>query len=233
MSKLKINLNKQGLLSGGPSLILRPLWAMSLGSIAAALLWEQLNFMSGKEGEKKPVRISYSGLEKQLPFFSRRWLIETVKRLEKLGALDVIRSTRVNQFDVSLGFNVPHEPTDQNFAHMVVFPELANKVGLTEAIVLQQIHIRQWDKDGRWWFRRPLRQWHSETFMFVSPATVQRVFARLEKDGLLLTKVYISESGKMKSYRLNYLRLAEVMDIDAPVAAIPSDSNWVNPLYPI
>lgn len=116
---------------------------------------------------------------------------------------------------------------------MVVYPQLASKVGLTEAIVLQQIHIRQWDKDGSWWFRRPLHQWHSDTFMFISPATVQRVFARLEKDGLLLTKIYISESGKMKSYRVNYLRLAEVLGIDAPMASGPDDDDWVSPLYPV
>jgi hypothetical protein len=235
MSNLKINLHKQSLLSGGQSLVLRPLWAITFGNVAPALLWQQLSFLAGKPEEAKPVRISYTNLQKHLPFFSRRWLIETAARLEEFGAIKIIKTARVNQFEVRADFDVPHEPTNQNQAHMIVFPELACKVGLKEAIVLQQIHIRHADFDGARWFRRPLHQWHSETFMFMSLATVQRVFIRLEKDGLLLTKPYISEAGKMKSYRVNYLRIAEVLGIAPPTAQEPAGkeaNNWVNPLYP-
>jgi hypothetical protein len=236
VSTLQINLYKKALLNG-PSIILMPLRAISLGNVTEALLWQQLHYMS-KPKDSAPfpsVTISYTRLQKQLPFYSRRWIIEAAAKLEKRGAVEIIRTGRVNKFIVRDDYDWG-DMSYATIANMLVFPELACHIGLLEALVLQQVHIRHHDRDGSWWFRRPLSQWQSDTFMFLSLSTVKRVFASLEKSGLLLVKPYASDTGKMNSYRVSYMRLAELLEVEIPEVEVlcPKDyPNWVNPLHPI
>jgi len=240
MSKqLTIELCKQALLSGSSVLMLRPIFAISLGGVAEALVFQQLYYKAGgfaDEYENHTARFSYTRLQKQLPFFTRRWIIEIINRLEKKGAIKVIRSSRVNVYTLDGTYNFV-QLTPQNSAAMLVFPELACKVGLMEAVALQQIHIRNYDTDGSNWVIRSLNQWHSDVFMFSSIATVRRLFSKLAKQNLIYVKPYHGEEGTVNSYRVNYVELASALGIYLPEVIVPkpngwSDGYWTNPLNP-
>lgn len=82
---------------------------------------------------------------------------------------------------------------------LLVIPSLAVALGnVNEAIVLQQVHylINEKRKNpkkytdsfhaDRWWTWNSYPEWKSETFPWWSVPTIQRIFAALEKRGLLL-----------------------------------------------
>jgi|GEM_PF-5043372 len=237
MSKpLELQLHKQAMLSG-VVLLLRPIWALTLGGEAEALVFAQLLFRAGGfHGEEEhSIRLSYTRLQRQLPFFTRRWIIEVVRRLETVGAIEVTRGDRVNVFRVPGSFDVETNSTPQNSAKLSVFPELARVIGLIDAVVLQQVHIRQVGFDGSLWVIRSFNQWHAEVFMFLGLATVKRVFSRLLKRHLLLVKPYQTETGRVNSYRVNYIGVAAALGIAVPEVLMPKGNNandWTNPLYP-
>lgn len=74
-----------------------------------------------------------------------------------------------------------------------VLPSLALKIGLNEAMVLQQIHYwisnprvgKQWE--GRNYIRNSVRQWKEENFPFWSEATIKRALTSLRENGILIT----------------------------------------------
>lgn len=240
MSKpLKIEVYKQAMLSGGSVLKLHPIWAIIFGGVAEALVFQQLYFRAGgvsNEYENHSARFSYTRLQRQFPFYTRRWIIEIVKRLEAAGAIKVTRSSRVNVYAITDKINLQNiQFTPQNAAAMLVFPELACKVGLMEAVVLQQIHIRS--NGASWWVIRSFKQWHTDVFMFSGIATVKRLFSKLAKRNLIFVKPYHGEEGTVNSYRVNYVQLASVLGIPLPEIEKPepngwSDDYWTNPLYP-
>lgn len=83
---------------------------------------------------------------------------------------------------------------------LIVLPKLATKIGLNEAIVLQQVHywieIERKTKDaevmqkhfhnGRWYVYNTYEQWH-EQFPFWSISTLKRIISSLEKRKLLIS----------------------------------------------
>lgn len=89
-----------------------------------------------------------------------------------------------------------------------VLPSLAEKVGLNEAIVLQQFHY--WlersnnVQDGYRWIYNSYKKWN-EQFPFWSNATLRRTINSLEKQGVLITANY-NKAGfdKTKWYRIDY-----------------------------
>lgn len=243
-NSLQLQLDKQAMLSG-KSLVFRPLWAIALGGLAEALLYEQLIFRSGgrkKGGGNVPVRLSYARLQEQLPFFTRRWIIKAVNNLESIGAIAVDRGARVNKYFVDLDNFYPEvEATKMNMAGMLVFPELAIKAGLLDAIALQQIHLRSGKSEGSSWAVRSLAKWHQDVFMFVSEVTVKRLFSRLKQKELVFVGSYNgAATGEVKKYRVNYVRVAELLGISAPTVSAPSPTadgwlskdEWINPLFP-
>ena len=92
-----------------------------------------------------------------------------------------------------------------------VLPSLAVKIGLNEAIVLQQIHY--WllksnnVRDGYKWVYNSYSEWNKQ-FPFFSRNTMIRAFNSLEKQGLLITANY-NKAGfdKTKWYRIDYEKL--------------------------
>jgi hypothetical protein len=72
-----------------------------------------------------------------------------------------------------------------------VLPTLATRIGLNEAIFIQQLHwMSQQDHygrvdDGRKWIRNSLPDWHKQ-FPFFSVAALRRIIKNLQDDGLLL-----------------------------------------------
>lgn len=247
-SKLEINLHNKSMLTGR-KLVLLPIYPECLGGIAEGLVYSQLVFLTGalKDCADNPVvRISYTKLQRHLPFYSRRWLIEIIKRLESKGVIGIVNNGRVNNIEVIRGDLIKFVIAENEAAEsgnktlytskLVIFPELACKIGLLEAIALQQIHIRHHVCDGSLWVVRSLKQWRDDTFMFLGEATVKRLFARLKEKNLVFVKDSKSEMGVTKAYRVNYIEVAKVLGIPAPEVLVPElnewDSDWQNPLTP-
>lgn len=90
-----------------------------------------------------------------------------------------------------------------------VIPSLAVKIGLNEALVLQQVHYwlqRSTNyRDGYMWVYNSYSNWQADNFPFWSAATVKRAFKSLEKQGLLISANY-NRAGfdKTKWYRIDY-----------------------------
>jgi len=93
-----------------------------------------------------------------------------------------------------------------------ILPSLAVKVGLNEAIVLQQLHYwinraagrKENYHDGRIWVYNSVVKWR-EQFPFWSEDTIQRTLVRLETKNLIFTGVYNKEKfDKTKWYSINY-----------------------------
>lgn len=72
---------------------------------------------------------------------------------------------------------------------------LARELGLNEALILQQIHYwieinKKTGKnfyEGRYWTYNSIRSWRENDFDYMSFETVKRTFAKLEKQGYLIT----------------------------------------------
>lgn len=231
-SKLEITPNNQSMLNGR-KLLLLPVYPHLFG-FAEGVVFSQLVFLSGalKQFEENPnVRISFTKLQRHLPFYSRRWLIEIIKRLEEFGEISIVNTGRVNQIEVPnhYGSAVDYVLAEKDgreektlyTSKLIIFPELACKVGLLEAIALQQIHIRHHGSDGTAWVIRSLKKWHDDTFMFLGEATVKRLFTRLKTKGLVFVKDSKNELGITKAYRVNYIKVAEVLGISSPEVLVP------------
>ena len=96
------------------------------------------------------------------------------------------------------------------FRPLVINPELAARIGLNEAIVLQQINywLNETDSgiehNGRKWVYNTMAQW-SEQFPFWSQDTVKRTISSLRKMNILLTeKLAKDRYNHTNYYTINY-----------------------------
>lgn len=101
-----------------------------------------------------------------------------------------------------------------------VLPTLAVKIGLNEAIFIQQVHywLRTLDKSksrdsdfgGRRWIYNTLDGW-KENFPFWSPSTIRRVISNCESLGVLLSRrPNASGWDQTKFYSIDYERLNDI-----------------------
>lgn len=94
-----------------------------------------------------------------------------------------------------------------------VLPTLAEKIGLNEAIVLQQIHF--WLRksknviDGRKWTYDTYEEWQQKNFKFWSVKTVQRIFLSLEEQKLLIS-TQPEKRERRKWYTIDYDLLEKI-----------------------
>ena len=85
-----------------------------------------------------------------------------------------------------------------------VLPTLATRIGLNEAIFIQQLHWMAQQAhygqmaDGRKWIRNSLPDWH-KTFPFFSVAALRRIIKNLQTDGLLLCRDDLNRHGYDKT----------------------------------
>ncbi|MDY3987763.1 MAG: hypothetical protein SOY88_00180 [Massilioclostridium sp.] len=91
---------------------------------------------------------------------------------------------------------------------ILVMPKLAVEVGLNAAIVLQQLHywLEKSNKiiDEKKWVYNTYNEWQKQ-FPFWGIATVKRIFADLEKRGLVLSANYNQHPmDKTKWYTIDY-----------------------------
>lgn len=93
---------------------------------------------------------------------------------------------------------------------------LAEKIGLNEAIVIQQLHYwiiqnKRQNKnyfDEKYWTFNTLKKWHVDTFYFWSLDTVKRTFKKLEEDNLIIVGNYNKKGyDRTKWYTINYEKL--------------------------
>ncbi|WP_349421237.1 conserved phage C-terminal domain-containing protein [Staphylococcus felis] len=96
-----------------------------------------------------------------------------------------------------------------------VLPTLATKIGLNEAIILQQIHYwlnkSNHNYDGKIWIYNSYPKW-IEQFPFWSESTIKRTITSLEKQKLLYIGNY-NKAGfdRTKWYSINYIALNELV----------------------
>ncbi|MDP4107129.1 MAG: conserved phage C-terminal domain-containing protein [Bacillota bacterium] len=95
---------------------------------------------------------------------------------------------------------------------LVILPSLAMKIGLREAIILQQINYWLTKKgahviEGRKWIYNTYQEWQKQ-FPFWSETTIKRSFLKLEKQGLLISGNWNAlKMDKTKWYTINYEKL--------------------------
>mgnify|MGYP000945594715 CR=1 FL=1 len=97
---------------------------------------------------------------------------------------------------------------------ILVLPSLATKIGLNEAIFIQQLHYWLKDsknvRDGRKWVYNTHEEWQ-EQFPFWSISTIRRTITKLEKANLIIVSNYNKMAiDKTKWYRINYDLLEEM-----------------------
>lgn len=91
---------------------------------------------------------------------------------------------------------------------ILVLPSLATKVGLNEAIFIQQLHYWLKDssnlRDGFTWVYNTYEGWQ-EQFPFWSVSTLRRIVTKLEKANLIIIANYNKlKIDNTKWYRINY-----------------------------
>jgi hypothetical protein len=96
---------------------------------------------------------------------------------------------------------------------LIILPSLAEKIGLNESIVLQQLHYWLLEskniKDGEKWVYNTYEDWQKQ-FPFWSVSTIRRIIGKLEKENL----VFVGNFNKLKIdntkwYRINRIQLDE------------------------
>ena len=97
-------------------------------------------------------------------------------------------------------------------------PSLATKIGLNEAIFIQQLHY--WLNrstnyiDNRIWVYNTIDDWHKQ-FPFWSITTIRRIITSLEKKKLIITANYNKINiDRTKWYTINYSALDELENKD-------------------
>lgn len=103
-----------------------------------------------------------------------------------------------------------------------VLPNLANKIGLNEAIILQQIHYwleqSKHEHKGKKWIYNSYKEWENQ-FPFWSNATIRRTITSLEKKNLIYVDNFNKYNfDKTKWYSINYDELEILEEVNYAVA---------------
>lgn len=104
---------------------------------------------------------------------------------------------------------------------LIVSPTLATELGLTEAIILQQMHFwlgrSKHHRDGKTWIYNTYAEW-KEQLPFLSERTIRRTIKTLEDRGLIETT---AEYNKMKMDRTKWYTIS----YDALDRCLPTGHN--------
>jgi uncharacterized phage protein (TIGR02220 family) len=110
-----------------------------------------------------------------------------------------------------------------NEAPLMIVPSLAVRIGMNEAVVLQQIHywlgMSKHQIEGKKWVYNTYEDWQKQ-FPFWSISTIRRTFSSLEKSGLVVSDNWNAfKLDKTKWYTINYERLVEIEQSYEPSTA--------------
>lgn len=121
---------------------------------------------------------------------------------------------------------------------LIILPQLATKIGLNNAIVLQQVHYwaninmksHRNNHNGIYWVFNSYPDWQKNNFPFWSVQTVKRIFQKCEKDGFLTVGNFNKLSyDRTKWYSIDY----ETLGIDPPWGQIePIEGSNMTPPIP-
>ena len=100
---------------------------------------------------------------------------------------------------------------------LTVLPGLAVRIGLNEAIFLQQ--VQYWisreagflDEYGRRWIYNTVKQWRDQ-FPFWSESTIKRTIRSLEEQNVLISTMIGNQFNKTKAYTIDYDRIEELSE---------------------
>lgn len=100
---------------------------------------------------------------------------------------------------------------------LIVLPSLAVEFGLTEAMLLQQIHYWMGKAEtihgGKVWTYQTFDDWHAQ-FPFISIATIRCALNRLQKMGVvLMTKLAKWKSNRTNYYTIDYQKLEAIAQV--------------------
>lgn len=113
---------------------------------------------------------------------------------------------------------------------LVLLPSLAVKIGLNQAIVIQQIHYwLQASKtkiNDKKWVYNTIDEWH-EQFPFFSRSTLERAISSLVKDGFLIVeKLSGHKSDRTNYYTIDYIKLNQPLrQNDVTITSNCGDDN--------
>lgn len=114
---------------------------------------------------------------------------------------------------------------------IMIIPSLALKMGLNEAVVLQQIHYwivkSSHVMDGRKWIYNTYKEWQVQ-LPFWSESTIKRTIKSLEKQGYLISGNFNSKMDQTKWYSIDYKKLSELDGDAEALIEQPSDQNEPN-----
>lgn len=122
---------------------------------------------------------------------------------------------------------------------LLIMPKLAEKIGLNESIVIQQIHY--WTdinrktnknyKNGYHWTYNSYTEW-SEQFPFWSVSTIQRAIIRLEKLKLIVVSNFNRlKIDRTKWYRIDYNVLEALEESPFGQIDMTNISRWHEHLF--
>ena len=116
-----------------------------------------------------------------------------------------------------------------NESPVMIIPSLAAKIGLNEAVVLQQIHywlgISKHNIEGRTWVYNTYEEWQKQ-LPFWSVSTIKRTIRSLEMLGLLLSENWNRmKMDKTKWYSIDYEKLQEFEDSLPENEATPKEET--------
>ncbi len=120
---------------------------------------------------------------------------------------------------------------------LLLAPSLACLVGLSEALVLQQLHCLLQHRladhpsaslpEGSGWVHLSYPEWVERDFPFWCPKTLQRLVQRLQRQGLLrIDKPAASATERRNGYRLDYEALQRLLQSHG-LSLSPSDQEPV------
>jgi hypothetical protein len=117
---------------------------------------------------------------------------------------------------------------------LVILPSLAVRIGLHEAVVLQQIHYwlcsSHHEIEGRKWVYNTYENWQKQ-LPFWSVSTVKRMILSLENLGLLITANWnASKLDKTKWYSIDYTELKKLVIAGPESSAAESEPSEVSEL---
>lgn len=111
-----------------------------------------------------------------------------------------------------------HSPLLISEPPLQVLPSLAQKIGLNEAIIVQQVHYwlnPKFNKnyfEGRHWVWNTYEQWQQQ-FPFWGMNTIRRAISNLEESGILISFV-TRDFKKLKYYSIDYDLLNSLLTVD-------------------
>lgn len=103
---------------------------------------------------------------------------------------------------------------------LLVSPTLATRIGLYEAIVIQQLHYWMNNPkmgrtvDNRRWIKNSTEQWQRDNFPFMSIPTVRRTFSELRERNLILVRGDLNSNRTDRTlwYSIHYENLQNAID---------------------